>query len=153
MARARKQSSGGLPDSDYLEALSRRIMAAGLSWSVVEDRWEAIRIALHAFEPEWVAALDQAAADAVLRAPRMLRNPGKLGAVIANARVIADLSAGHGSLAAWLESRRELPWADRAAEWKHRFSRVGERTAWRFLKEVGEPVPEPPPWEGDAAGS
>ena len=133
-------------DQALLEALSRRVLAGGLSWVVVERRWEAMHRALFEFEPAALAACDGPALDALMETPGVIRNAAKLEAVVANARAVVALADEHGSFGAWLADWRERTWEERVAELRPRFRRVGERTAWGFLEEVGEPVPAVPPW-------
>ena len=134
-------------DSDLLEALSGHVLAGGLSWRLVEGRWEALRAALADFDPGVLGALDGAAIERLMEAPGVIRNATKLEAVACNARSVLELAAEHGSFGAWLESLRDDRWEERMAALRARLSRVGERTAWRFLTGIGEPVPQPPPWE------
>lgn len=136
-----------LPDSRLLEALSRHVLVGGLSWRLVESRWDTVRTALADFDPGVLAALDGAALEMVLAAPGMIRNPAKLEAIAANARAVVELAAAHGSFGAWLESLRTRSWEERVGALRGELRRVGERTAWRFLSAVGEPVPQPAPWE------
>ena len=43
--------------SGYLEAISRAVFQAGISWRVVDAKWEGIRDALDGFDPHAVAEL------------------------------------------------------------------------------------------------
>ena len=134
-------------DRALLAALSRHILVGGLSWAFVESRWTALCQALADFDPGVLAALDGPALDRLMEAPGMIRNAAKLEAVVANARAAQLLAATHGSFGAWLVSLRDLCWEERVGALRAELRRVGERTAWRFLRDAGEPVPEPAPWE------
>jgi 3-methyladenine DNA glycosylase Tag len=37
--------------SGYLEALSRPVFQAGISWRVIDNKWDGIREAFHGFDP------------------------------------------------------------------------------------------------------
>jgi len=134
-------------DGELLEALSRHVLAGGLSWSLVEARWDSLRTALAGFDPCVLGALDGPAIERLMQAPGVIRNATKLEAVVHNARAVLELTADHGSFGAWLETLRDHCWEERVSALRAQLSRVGERTAWRFLGAVGEPVPQPPPWE------
>ncbi len=134
-------------DQELLAALSRHVLVGGLSWRLVEARWGALCEALADFDPGVLAALDGAALDRLLEAPGMIRNAAKLEAVGANARAVEVLAALHGSFGGFVASLRDLCWEERVGVLRTELRRVGERTAWRFLRDAGEPVPEPAPWE------
>jgi 3-methyladenine DNA glycosylase Tag len=44
----------------FLEHLSRSVFEAGISWRVVEAKWDGIREAFHGFDPAQVAAMPPA---------------------------------------------------------------------------------------------
>src|ERR1700749_367361 len=58
----------------FLEQLSRSVFEAGISWRVVEAKWEGIREAFHGFDPAQVAAMPPAEVAAVENDSRVIRN-------------------------------------------------------------------------------
>ena len=137
-------------DRRLFEVLTRRILAGGLTWSHVDARWPATRDALGDCDPGVVASLDDDALVELARHPDVLRGQEKLRTVVANAQAFVELGAQHGSVQGWLESLREAPWQERVRVISGALRGVRERRAWRFLREVGEPVPEAPPWLEDS---
>lgn len=131
------------------EALARRILAGGLTWVQVDARWPATRDALAGCDPGVVAALDDDALRHVMLRPDVLRNAARLRSVVDNARAFQEIAAEHGTVHAWLASLRSLTWEDRVTALSDRLRGVRERRAWRFLREIGEPVPDAPPWLDD----
>ena len=134
-----------------LGALSRRILAGGLTWVQVDARWPATRDALADCDPSVVASLDESAIRQIMMLPDVLRGADKLRTVVANARAFEEIAAEHGSVHAWLASLRGRSWEERVLELSSRLRGVRERRAWRFLREIGEPVPERPPWLEESA--
>lgn len=60
--------------ADYLDALSKPVFQAGISWKVVDTKWPSIREAFHHFDPEWVAGLSPRDVDRLAADPRVIRN-------------------------------------------------------------------------------
>ena len=144
--RVRSQTTAADLDRMALAALARRILAGGLTWVQVDARWPATLEALADCDPAVVAAIDDDALRQIITRPDILRGVDKLRTVVVNARAFQEISAEHGSVHAWLAGLRALPWEERVAALSGRFKAVRERTAWRFLREIGEPVPSSPPW-------
>lgn len=128
-------------DQELLELLSLKIFIGGFTAKVVEDRWPAMREALHGFDPAEVAAMGAGDVERLLADPRIIRNREKLHAIVENARAIEALRERHGSFRAFLDSLGEEPYAKRARALRRLFARVGEHTAYHFLMEAGEEVP------------
>jgi DNA-3-methyladenine glycosylase I len=74
---------------------------AGLSWRTILARREAYRTAFGGFRIEAVAAFTPADLARAGQHPGILRHPGKLEAIVANARAAQRLQDRHGSLEAF----------------------------------------------------
>ncbi len=133
-------------DRMALAALARRILAGGLTWVQVDARWPATLDALADCDPGVVAALDEDALRQIVMRADVLRGADKLRSVVTNAKAFREIAAEHGSVHAWLASLRGLAWEERVRALSERLTGVRERRAWRFLREIGEPVPSSPPW-------
>jgi 3-methyladenine DNA glycosylase Tag len=79
----------------YLEAISHAVFQAGISWRVVEAKWEGIREAFHGFDPQFVANIDASGIDALMADPRVIRNRAKLEGTVDNAQTLLELDAEH----------------------------------------------------------
>ena len=77
---------------------------AGLAWITVLRKRETMRAAYAGFDPERVAAFDDADRARLLADPGVIRNRLKVNAAIENARRVLDLRATHGSFAGWLDA-------------------------------------------------
>jgi 3-methyladenine DNA glycosylase Tag len=128
----------------YLEALSRPVFQAGISWRVVDGKWEAVRRAFKEFDPKKVARFGPDKVDELMEDAALIRSRPKLEAVIENARTLLELDADHGGFRRYLQS-----FADPAAvakDLQRQFRFIGPSGAYMFLHMVGEPVPPHEQW-------
>lgn len=86
-----------LPDSAWMAAIARGVFQAGISWRVVDNKWDGIKEAFFDFDiaritfqpPDWVYDLAEDT--------RVIRSPPKLRAVLDNAVFVQKVAAEHGS--------------------------------------------------------
>ncbi len=130
LQRAYHEAEYGFPVADdriLFERLSLEIFQAGLSWRLVLMKRPAFVRAFAGFDVARVAAFDEADVGRLLADAEIIRNRGKIEAVIANARVLVGLSegprrdggngeaadGGRGRFADWLDDhhpRNESEW-------------------------------------------
>jgi 3-methyladenine DNA glycosylase Tag len=130
--------------SGYLEAITRTVFQGGISWRVVDAKWEGIRDAFAGFDPHAVAALDAAEIDALMTDPRVIRNRAKLEGTVDNAQTLLELEAEHGSFRRYLRSHDGFE--PTVADLKRQFRFLGDTGAYYFLYVVGEQVPPHEEW-------
>ena len=130
----------------YLEALSRPVFSAGMSWRVVEAKWPGIKEAFLDFDPAHVGDLTPGDVDRLMLDSRVIRNRPKIEATIENARTMASLAAEFGSMTRYLAAQGGFE--EQARDLKSRFRFVGDMGAYQFLWAVGEQVPD---WGSAAA--
>jgi DNA-3-methyladenine glycosylase I len=128
----------------YLEALSRPVFSTGMSWRVIEAKWDGIRDAFAGFDPERVAAMTDADVDRLVEDPRIIRNRKKIEATIVNAERMLELDREHGGFGSWLDSLGSFDETVPALRREFRF--LGEMGAYLFLWTVGRPVPSHEEW-------
>jgi 3-methyladenine DNA glycosylase Tag len=133
----------------YLEALSRPVFQAGISWRVIENRWDGIREAFATFDPQIVAQYDQADVDRLLTDPRVVRSKPKIEATIDNAQALIELDAEHGGFRRYL--RAHPTFEDTVADLKRQFRFIGDSGAYHFLWSVNERTPPHEEWFGQTA--
>ena len=80
--------------ADYLEALSKAVFQAGISWQVIEAKWEGFRAAFAGFDPETVAAFTDDDVERLMDDPGVVRNRRKIEATVRNAQVMLELDPG-----------------------------------------------------------
>ena len=51
--------------ADYLEVMSKAVFQSGMSWKVVEGKWDGTREAFHDFDAAKVASMSEAAMPSV----------------------------------------------------------------------------------------
>jgi len=83
----------------YLEALSRPVFQAGMSWRVIDAKWEGIRDAFARFDPPAVADFGPADIERLLADPGIVRSRAKIEATIDNAQALLELDAEYGGSA------------------------------------------------------
>ncbi|WAB80955.1 DNA-3-methyladenine glycosylase I [Microcella daejeonensis] len=115
-------------DRPLFEKLSLEAFQSGLSWITILRRREGFRAAFDGFAIEAVASYDDEDAQRLLLDERIIRNPAKIAATIANARVLHD----------WLQQE---PGGLDALIWSHAPA-PGRRTRPRSLAEVPATTPE-----------
>ncbi len=130
----------------YLEALTRPVFQAGISWRVVDAKWDAIRDAFASFAPEVVAGYGPADIDRLLGDQRVIRSKAKIEATIDNAKAVRELDAEYGGFDRWLRSHADFE--DTVADLKRQFRFIGDTGAYHFLWSVGEDTPPHGEWPG-----
>ncbi len=130
---------------DYLEVMSKAVFQSGMSWQVVNKKWDGIRDAFRDFDAEAVARLGEREIDALTQDTRVIRNRRKIEAIIENANRMLALEAEHGGFRKYLRSHGGFEAT--VADLRKQFKFVGETGCYIFLYIVGEEVPPHEEWE------
>ena len=128
----------------YLEALSRPVFSAGMSWRVTEAKWPGIRKAFANFDPAKVARYTPKKVDQLMANEAVIRSRPKIEAVIDNAQTMIELDAEHGGFRKYLKSHSDFDAL--VADLRRQFRFVGASGAHQFLYMVDEPVPSHEHW-------
>ena len=136
--------------ADYLEVMSKAVFQSGMSWKVVEGKWDGTREAFHGFDVERVASMDESEIDALAQDTRVIRNRRKLNAIVSNASRIVELDAEHGSFAQYLSDAGGFE--EQVEALKSDFKFLGTFGTYYFLYVVGEQVPDHDTWRATVAG-
>lgn len=140
---APKQIKPKGPD-DYFEVMTKAVFQSGISWRVIEAKWDGFREAFSGFDPEKLADLDPPDVDRLAEDTRIVRNRRKIEATVANALAMLDLIKEHGTFKKYLRSHDGFE--ETAADLRKRFKFMGDLGAYYFLYVVGEPVPPHEEW-------
>lgn len=89
-------------DRQLFEMLCLEGQQAGLSWITVLRKRDNYRRAFHGFDPQRVAAMDEADVARCLQDAGLIRHRGKLEAIIDNARGVLALQLEFGTFSNWL---------------------------------------------------
>ncbi len=130
--------------ADYFEVLTKAVFQSGISWRVVEAKWDGLREALEDLDPERVAALGPPDIDRLMEDGRVIRNRRKLEATVDNAAEVLALAEEYGDFKRYLRSHGGFDGT--AADLKRRFRFLGDLGAYYFLHVVGEEVPPHEEW-------
>jgi 3-methyladenine DNA glycosylase Tag len=117
--------------ADYLDAMSRAVFSSGISWRVIEAKWDGIRPAFDGFDPERIAAYTPDDVDRLMADTRVVRNRQKIEATIANAGELIVTDREFGGFDNYL---RSFPDNDALVGDLHaRFKFLGVSVAHMFL--------------------
>ncbi len=136
--------------ADYLAVMSRAVFQAGLSWKMIETRWNDYLRLFEGFDPVVVGAFDGTDIERILNGGGVVRVYKKVLATVENARTMLELDREHSGFRNYLRSFGS--YAALATDLRKRFKFLGELSAYYFLFRVGEPVPRFEDWEKDIPG-
>lgn len=128
----------------YLSALSRPVFSAGMSWRVVDAKWDGITKAFADFDPGKVAAFGPDKVDKLVANEAVIRSRPKIEAVIDNAQTLLDLDAQYKGFRKYLRSHDSYDAL--VADLHKQFRYIGPTGAYTFLYTVGEDVPPHQEW-------
>jgi hypothetical protein len=130
--------------ADYLEVMTKAVFQGGMSWQVVESKWEGFRQAFAGFEPRAITAFTGEDVERLSADTRIIRNRHKIEATLHNAETILALDGAAGGFARWLRSHASFD--DTVAALRTEFRFLGDTGAYYFLYVVGERVPPHEQW-------
>ena len=129
---------------DHLAIMSRAIFQAGLSWAMIDARWDAFRAAFDGFRVDVVANYGEGDIERIMAAEGVIHARGKIAGTIANARALRALVAEHGSIETY--ARSFAGYAALYADAKQRFAFLGDLSCYYWLFRTGLPVPPLERW-------
>ena len=128
-------------DDAYFENMCRIIFQAGLNWNVIEKKWSTTKKAFAQFQVEKVADFTSADVKRLLKDEGIVRNKGKILAIIENAAQFRALNKQYGSFQAYLDSQDKSDnYAKVVKDLSSRFKWLGPPSASLFLYTVGEDI-------------
>lgn len=133
----------------YLAIMSRAIFQAGLSWKLIESKWDAYLRLFENFDPTIVAAFGEGDIERLMTDGGIVRTRKKIVATIENARALValDREIGIRTYLHSFESYEAL-----ARDLRARFKFLGELSAYYFVFLVGGTVPRFEIWETTIPG-
>jgi len=134
---------------DYLEILTKAAFQSGISWRVIEAKWDGFREAFEGFDPQKIARFTPEDVDRLAEDTRIVRNRRKIEATLDNAVEMLALEAEHGSFRDYLRSHGGFE--ETVADLRKHFRFLGDTGAYFFLYVVGEEVPPHEEWMASRA--
>jgi DNA-3-methyladenine glycosylase I len=130
--------------ADYFEVMTKAVFQSGISWRVVEAKWDGFRKALKGFDPSKVADLTPRDVDRLAEDPSIIRNRKKIEATVENAETMLALDREHKGFREYLRSHGGFE--ETVADLRRRFRFLGDTGCYYFLYVVGEKVPGHEQW-------
>ncbi len=130
--------------ADYLEVLTKAVFQSGMSWRVIEAKWDGFREAFADFDPATIAAFTGDDIDRLAEDTRIIRNRRKIEATVTNAETMLALDEEPGGFTGWLRSHAGFDATVAALRGEFRF--LGDTGSYFFLYVVGERVPPHEEW-------
>ena len=130
--------------SGYLESMARAVFTAGISWKVIDAKWDGTLRAFDHFDPEKVAAYTPDDIERLMADPDVVHNRKKIEAIVANAGELIVVDRDFGGVEKYLASFAEND--DLIKDLHKRFAFLGESVAHFFLFGVSFNLPEQEKW-------
>lgn len=125
---------------DYLAIMTKAAFQSGMSWKVIEAKWDGFVEVFEGFDPETVAGLDEHDVERLVQDTRIVRNRRKIEATIHNADTMLRL--GNGTMQgfrAWLRGFDDYAALEKAIRKEFKF--MGPSGIYMWLWVVGEEIP------------
>jgi 3-methyladenine DNA glycosylase Tag len=134
-----------LPRSEFLQVPNHRVLStmtlcvfqAGFVWRVIRKKWPDFERVFFGFEPFKMVLLSPDQLDDIARDERIVRNRQKVISVPQNAAYIMDMTAAHGSFAAFVEQWPKEDFVGLCQHLKKYGCRLGGRSGPRMLRYLG----------------
>ena len=94
-------------DDEFLEHVAKIIFVAGFRYSIVEERWPLIRKAFNNFSINKLCKYNEKQINNIMKDKGMIKNIGKIEAIINNAKKCKILQKEHGSVLKWIEKLKK----------------------------------------------
>jgi DNA-3-methyladenine glycosylase I len=128
-------------DASYFENMSRVIFQSGLNWRIIENKWTTIKKAFANFEVSKVAYFSDAEVENLMKDAGIVRNKGKIKAIIQNAQNFVAIEKQYGSFQKYLDSLDKSDnYANVVKDLVNKFKWLGPPSASLFLYTVGEKI-------------
>ena len=127
----------GTTDDRWLAAMAQTVFSAGFAWRVIKAKWDGFEEAFEHFEPRYVAAYDDGRMEDLRADKRIVRNPQKIKATVANAAWVNEIAREHGSFGAWAGGWPDEDVTGLWAALAKGGSRLGGNTGPRTLRIMG----------------
>src|SRR5439155_12530618 len=113
--------------SDFLEIMTKAVFQAGMSWALIDSKWENFRRAFANFDPNKVARFKNSDIDRLSEDPGIIRSRKKIEGTVENAITMLQLEKEFGSFRNYLHSKRS--YEELSKDMKKRFKFFGELNA------------------------
>jgi DNA-3-methyladenine glycosylase I len=131
-------------DGAYFENMCRVIFQAGLNWQVIDNKWPSIKKAFMNFNIGKIACFNEADVNRLMKDSGIIRNKGKIKAIIQNAQNFKTIEKQYGSFQKYLDSLdKSKNYENAIKDLTNKFKWLGPPSASLFFYTVGEKID---PW-------
>ncbi len=121
--------------------MCRVIFQAGLNWQVIDKKWPSTQKAFDRFDVEKVACYTDQEVARLLKDEGIIRNKGKIKAIIQNAQNFVAIKKSYGSFQKYLDSMdKSYNYTAVVKTLINNFKWLGPSSATTFLYTVGESI-------------
>ena len=114
--------------------MCRVIFQAGLNWHVIDNKWPTIKKAFSNFNIGKVACFTDADVERLMKDPEIIRNKGKIKAIIQNAQNFKAIEKQYGSFQKYLDSLdKSNNYENAVKDLVNKFKWLGPPSASTFL--------------------
>jgi 3-methyladenine DNA glycosylase Tag len=119
-------------DDEFLEDVAQIVFIAGFRFDLVMKRWPLIRKAFFNFSIKKLSNYDNV--DKLMKADGMIKNRGKIIAILENAKMCYEIQKKHGGILKWIDTLKKANKKDPLLsqplnEAFIRFNRIGKITS------------------------
>lgn len=125
-------------DDRLLAMLAKVVNQAGFNWNVIERKWPEFEEAFYGFDLKKLMTLTEEDWRGYLDDTRVVRNWQKVGALMNNTHLVAQLAEEHGSFAKFLADWAPSDQIGLMAYLKSSGSRLGGQTSQWFFRYIGK---------------
>lgn len=126
--------------ADYLAVMTKAVFQSGMSWDVIEAKWDGFVDAFAGFDPKTVADFGPDDVERLAGDTRIIRNRRKINATVENAQALIALHEDTpGGFGAWIASQGSFE--ERLDALRKHFKFLGDFGAYYLMYVVKQPVP------------
>jgi 3-methyladenine DNA glycosylase Tag len=128
-------------DCEYFENMCRVIFQAGLNWQVIDRKWPTTKKAFANFNISTVAGFTATDVECLMKDEGIIRNRGKIKAIIQNAQNFVAIEKKYGSFQKYIDSLdKSNNYASAIQDLVNKFKWLGPPSASLYLYTVGEKI-------------
>jgi DNA-3-methyladenine glycosylase I len=121
--------------------MCRVIFQAGLNWQVIDHKWSSIKKTFLNFRTEKIACFTETDIERLMKDPGIIRNKGKIKAIIQNAQNFKAIEKQYGSFQKYIDSLdKSNNYENAIKDLVNKFKWLGPPSASLFLYTVGEKI-------------
>ena len=94
-------------DDEFLGQIAKIIFVAGFRYSIVEERWPLMKKGFNNFSIKNLCKYNEKGINNIMKSKGMIKNIGKIQAIIENSKKCKKLQKEHGSVLKWINKLKK----------------------------------------------